>query len=78
MDFDQTQLLIYNHVIQLTLIDYELERAFDLAHEVAALAFDEEFTRKGLATAIERHEKPAPNKALSTDKAVQAATEEKS
>ena len=54
MDFEQTQLLIYQHVVQLTLIDHEVEQAFVLAHHVAALAFDEAFTREGLARAAQK------------------------
>ncbi len=53
MDFDQTQLLIYQHVVQLTLLDHEVDQAFALAHQVAALAFDEPFTRRGLALAAQ-------------------------
>lgn len=55
MDFDQTQLLIYQHVVQLTLLDHEVDQAFALAHQVAALAFDEPFTRRGLALAAQGH-----------------------
>ena len=51
MDIEQTQLLIYQHVVQLTLLDHGVEDAFALAHHVVALAFDELFTREGLARA---------------------------
>ena len=56
MDFDQTQLLVYQHVVQLTLLDHEVDQAFALAHQVAALAFDESFTRRGLALAAQGYE----------------------
>lgn len=51
IDPEQMQLLIYNHVVQLTLIDYDVEQAFAVAHRTAALAFDEHFMRDGLAAA---------------------------
>ena len=51
IDPEQMQLLIYNHVVQLTLIDYDVEQAFAVAHRPAALGFDEHFMRDGLAAA---------------------------
>lgn len=41
-------MLIYQHVQQLTLLDYPLAEAFNIAHRTAAAAFDQEFTRAGL------------------------------
>ena len=54
IDEEQLSILIYNHVVQLTLIDVEPSQAFTIAHQVAALAFDQDFTRAGLAAARER------------------------
>ena len=54
VDDEQIAILIYNHVVQLSLIDYKTEDAFRLAHQVAAMAFDLEFTRIGIEAA--RHE----------------------
>ena len=65
IDFEQVQLLIYQHVVQLTLIDHPVADAFALAHEVAALAFDEHFTRQGLVRAVERHAERGPTHAAS-------------
>ena len=51
VDEDQIAMLVYSHVVQLTLIDYEPAEAFLLAHRVAARAFDAEFTLAGLKAA---------------------------
>lgn len=53
IDTEQLQLLVYQHVVQLTLIDHQVEEAFRLAHQVAAAAFDEAFLAEGLAAANE-------------------------
>jgi hypothetical protein len=78
MDLEQIQMLVYQHVTQLTLIDYRVSDAFDVALQTAALAFDDEFIRAGLERArkviVDRtdHDKgPAssmtPNAALQGD-----------
>ena len=51
VDDEQIAMLVYTHVVQLTLIDYQPDEAFALAHRVAALAFDADFTRAGLEAA---------------------------
>ena len=51
LDDEQIALLVYNHVVQLTLIDYLPDEAFALAHRVAATAFDMDLTRAGLEAA---------------------------
>lgn len=51
MDLEQIQMLVYQHVTQLTLIDYRVSDAFDVALQTAALAFDDEFIRAGLERA---------------------------
>lgn len=51
IDEDQLTLLIYNHAVQLTLIDYPPTEALKLAYSVAALAFDADLTRAGLEAA---------------------------
>ena len=48
---EQMALLIYTHVVQLSLIDVDVDEAFRLAHRVAALAFDPTFTHEGLEVA---------------------------
>lgn len=68
IDHEQLALLIYQHAVQLTLIDYEVEQAFRLAHQVAAAAFDEAFTRDGLAQAAEaRRKKPRMGQAAPSE-----------
>ena len=54
LDDDQIAMLVYNHVVQLVLLDHEVEEAFRLAHEVAALAFDPAYTRAGIDAARQR------------------------
>ena len=54
LDDDQIAMLVYNHVVQLTLLDYEVGTAFQLAHEVAAKAFDPAYTRAGLDVARQK------------------------
>ena len=44
-------MLVYQHVVQLTLLDHSPRRAFKIAHLVAALAFDKAFTSAGLEAA---------------------------
>ena len=51
IDEEQMALLIYTHVVQLSLIDVDVDEAFRLAHRVAALAFDPTFTHEGLKAA---------------------------
>ena len=51
IDEDQIAMLVYSHVVQLTLIDYQPDEAFALAHRVAALGFDTAFTQAGLEAA---------------------------
>ena len=51
IDADQMQILIYNHAVQLTLLDYGVTEAFEVAHRTAALGFDDKFTQAGLAHA---------------------------
>lgn len=58
-DDDQIALLVYNHVVQLSLIDYGVDDAFRLAHEVVARAFDPAYTRAGIDAARERMSTPA-------------------
>lgn len=50
-DDEQIAMLVYTHVVQLTLIDYGPDEAFALAHRVAARAFNADFTRTGLEAA---------------------------
>lgn len=65
IDHEQLQLLVYQHVVQLTLIDHSVEEAFRLAHQVAAAAFDEAFLTEGLASATgSRRKVPGPKSAL--------------
>ena len=54
LDDDQIAMLVYNHVVQLSLLDHEVEAAFALAHEVAARAFDPAYTRAGIDAARQR------------------------
>lgn len=54
LDDDQIAMLVYNHVVQLSLIDHEIDAAFLLAHEVAARAFDPAYTRAGIDAARRR------------------------
>lgn len=66
IDDDQIAMLVYTHVVQLTLIDYSPSEAFSLAHQVAARAFDADFTRAGLETArrtVETASETAPRRA---------------
>ena len=61
LDDDQIAMLVYNHVVQLSLIDHEIDAAFLLAHEVAARAFDPAWTRAGIDAA---RRLPSPQAAL--------------
>ena len=54
LDDDQIALLVYNHVVHLSLLDHEIDAAFQLAHEVAARAFDPAYTRAGIDAARQR------------------------
>ena len=54
LDDEQIAMLVYNHVVQLSLIDYGVDEAFRLAHEVAARAFDPAYTRDGIDAARRR------------------------
>lgn len=54
LDDDQIAMLVYNHAVQLSLLDYEIDAAFQLAHEVAVRAFDPAYTRAGLDAARQR------------------------
>ncbi len=63
IELETLQMLVYQHVVQLTLIDHPPHEAFKIAHRVAALAFDEAFTQAGLdaaRAAIDRAEVTVP------------------
>lgn len=50
-DRAETMLLVYQHAIQLTLIDHPVEDAVRIAWALAALAFDENAHDAGMAAA---------------------------